>query len=182
MATKKAPRKLHIDPATTTVAQVQEKMRAAVRDGFAVVCACCKQEVKVKEYPITSMMAKTLVILHRHFKSNPDWLQVPDFLVDANKVGATLRGTDWTRLKYWGFLEERVASTRNDGSKKGGYYKMLDAGHQFARGETKAPTAVRLYNGHFIGFGEGLVGVQECLGEDVELAQLMAGNYGAFII
>jgi len=182
MATKKVPRKLHIDPASTTVAQVQEKMRAAVREGVVVVCPCCKQEVKVEERSLTPMMAKTLVILHRHFKTNPEWLQVPEFIVEANKLGAMLRGSDWTRLKYWGLLEERVASTRNDGSKKAGYYKMLDAGHRFASGETKAPKTVRLYNGHFIGFGEGLVGIQECLGEDVELAQLMAGNYGAFIV
>jgi len=178
---KKKPRKLVLDPASTTVAQVQDRMRVVIKEGSSVFCPCCTQLVALSDQSVSSMMAKVLIILHRHFLTNPEWLHVPTHLTEANKLGAAVRGGDWAKLRYWGLLEVKPEK-RADGSKRAGFYRMPEKGHQFARGEIQVPKTVRLFHNKFMGFGEGLVGVKDCLGEEFDYGQLMAGNYGAFIV
>lgn len=182
MATKKKkPRDLKVDLATTTLAQAQQAMLSSVKAGNPVTCPCCKQLVMLYERPITSSMAKVLILLHRHFKNHADWLHVPGYLSEMNKIGAAVRGGDWSKLRYWALIEEKP-EVRGDGSKRAGFYKMTDLGHQFARGEAKVSKTAKIYNGRFLGFGDGQVSIQDCLGTEFNYDQLMAGEFGAFTI
>jgi len=169
----KKPRVFIIDPTSTTVAQAQEKLKEALRENVPACCPACKQLVALTERPLNPMMAKVAIILHRHFLTAPGWLPVAKHLAETNKLGAGVRGSDWTRLTHWGILEERP--------KHPGEYTMPEKGHQFARAEIKVPRTIRTYNGKFVGFGPDLVDVKECLGDDLDYSQIIAGNYGAFI-
>lgn len=170
---KRKPMQIIIDPGSTTVAQVQGQMRDSIKNDRPVYCPCCKQLVALTDRPLNAMMAKVTIILHRHFLSAPGWLHVGKHLVEVNKLGAAIRGSEWTRLTHWGVLEERP--------KHPGEYKMTERGHKFATVEIKLPKVLRTYNGKPVSFGTEQADIKECLGEDLDYAQLIAGNYGAFL-
>lgn len=166
------------DLKTTTLAEAQEALKSHAADG--AVCPCCRQLVKLYKREITSTMAYALILLHRHFEKSPGWLHVPEYLTEMVKLGSTIRGGDFAKLRYWGLLEEMPE--KKDGTKKAGYYRMPEKGHQFAKGEVKVPKVVFLYNDNFLGFGPGEVTIHECLGKEFNYEDLMAGKFGAFIV
>jgi hypothetical protein len=180
-AKKKKPRELKIDLATTTISQAQQAMLVSVKAGNSVTCPCCKQLVMLYERPITSSMAKVLILLYSYFKNHADWLHVPGYLSEMNKIGAAVRTSDWSKLRYWGLIEEKPGAL-SDGSKRAGFYKITGLGHQFARGEVKVAKTAKVYNGRFLGFGDGQVSIQDCLGTDLDYDRLMAGEFGSFTI
>lgn len=156
-------------------------MKASIREGAAVTCPCCAQTVALQERPLTAMMGKVVIILHRHFTTLPDWVHVPTLITESNKLGAAIRGSEWSRLTLWGLLEARPLSKHIPPGKQAGYYRMPDKGHAFARGEVKIPKVARLYLDKLMGFGDVHTDIKECLGEELDYGQLMSGNYGSFI-
>lgn len=158
-----------MDPSSTTISQAQAAMVTLVQGGYSTFCPCCKQVVSVQERDISPMMAKVLIVLYRKSKVNSDWLQVSSIIEEENRASAEIRGSEWTKLTHWGLLEEKP--------KAKGLYKVTEKGTQFAKGESKAPKAIRMYNGKFLGFEEGQVTIQECLGDTYDYDKLMAGDY-----
>lgn len=168
------------DPKTTTLAQAQQVLKDHAVEG--AVCPCCRQLVKLYTREITSSMAYVLILLHRHFEKAPDYIHVPNYLSDMTKLGSMIRGGDFAKLRYWGLLEEMPDAKRKDGSKRAGFYRMPEKGHQFAKGEIKVPKTVFLYNDTFLGFGPGDTSIHECLGKDFNYDDLMAGRLGGFLV
>lgn len=176
MVTSK-PRRIYDDTSTMTVRQAQDRLFQIVKTD-PVFCPCCKQVVALQRVVITPEMAKATILLHRHFSTVPDWAHVPTLLSEANRIGADVRGKDWEKLCYWGFLEERP---HQPGLKKG-FYRMLPKGHAFVKEEVKVPKVALVYNGKHVGFGEGVAGVRDCFGDSSEYDKIMAGDYGVFVI
>jgi hypothetical protein len=172
------------DPNTTTLAQAQAMLKERAMKG--AICPCCRQEVKMYTREITSTMAYTLILLHRHFSVDKSWLHVPKFLSQMSAIGSAVRGGDFAKLRYWGLLEakqdEKKADKRKDGSKRVGFYRMTDKGHQFVKGEIKIPTAALVYNGKHFGFTPGEVTIQEALGKEFNYNDLMAGQLGGIVV
>lgn len=172
---------LKLDLGKVTIAEAQALLKPHL-DKTGAVCPLCRQLVKLYSREITSSMAYVLILLHRHFQSDKNWLHVPSFLTNVSTVGAAVRGGDWAKLRYWDLIEEKPKTERKDGSKRAGFYRMTEKGHQFVRGETKVPRAVLLYADKFLGFDEGEVSIQECLGKEFDYADLMAGRLGGFSV
>lgn len=180
MAGKK-PIKLGIDITKATVAEAQAALKPHVQ-GAGIICPCCLQLVKLYEREITGSMAYVAILLHRHFQEDQNWLHVPDYLSNMSKIGSAVRGGDWSKLRYWGLIEEKPEEKRKDGSKRAGFYKMTEKGHQFVKGGVKVQRSILLYNDHFLGFGKGEVGIKDCLGKEFNYDDLMAGQLGGFIV
>jgi hypothetical protein len=176
------------DPNTTTLAKAQQVLKDHALKG--AICPCCRQEVRMYTREITSTMAYSLIILHRHFSTNKDWLHVPKFLSQMSAIGSAVRGGDFAKLRYWGLLEakqdakteKKPQEKRKDGSKRVGFYRMTEKGHQFAKGEIKVPKAALIYNRKHHGFAPGEATIQECLGKEFNYADLMAGQLGGFVV
>jgi hypothetical protein len=131
------------DPKTATLAAAKDWLRERVRKGAP--CPCCAQYARVYERQITGAMAVALVIIERYFRTHTDWLHTPTYLTEHCPVGVTIRGGDYTKLVHWGLLEEKP-EIRDDGSRRAGYYKITPAGVDFARGATRVPKYVAIYN------------------------------------
>jgi len=172
------------DPNTTTIAVAQKMLQEKALKG--AICPCCRQMVKMYEREITSTMAYTLIILHKHFSDFKDWTHLPSFLSQMSVLGSAVRGGDFAKLRYWGLLEEKpiekLTDKRKDGSKRVGFYRMTEKGHQFAKGEVKIPKVALVYNGKHFGFAPGEVTIQECLGKEFNYDDLMAGKLGGIVV
>jgi hypothetical protein len=172
------------DPNTTTLAVAQKMLQDYAMKG--AICPCCRQEVKMYTREINATMAYTLVILHRHFSTDQNWLHVPSYLSQMSTIGSAIRGGDFAKLRYWGLLEpkpaEKKTEKRKDGSKRVGFYRMTERGHQFVKGEIKIPRVALVYNGKHHGFVPGEVTIQECLGKEFNYDDLMAGKLGGIVV
>lgn len=172
---KKKPRDLRLDPQTTTIVQAQAGMSEAVKEGASVTCPCCKQLVEVDDHLISPAMAKVLIILYRHFKNNPDWVNVPEYLAEMNKLGAGVRGSDWVKLRQWSLLIEDKPGS------KGALSRLSENGRKVVLGEIRVPQTTRTYNGRMVGYGEETTTLREILG-DGDYDRIMAGDFGAFLV
>lgn len=128
--------------------------------------------------PITNSMAYVLILLHRVFQTQKDWLHVPSYLTQMSAMGSAARGGDWVKLRYWGLIEGKKGE-RKDKSKRVGLYKITEEGHKFAKGEIKIPKYARIYNKKFLGFVvKETTSIQECLDTEFNYEDLMAGRLG----
>jgi hypothetical protein len=133
-----------------------EEAKQWLRDRFerGAPCPCCTQFVKLYKRAFNSSMAYVLLIVYRHFRSNPiEWLHVPSYIAKTAsgnpRLAAAVRG-DWAKMKLWGLIEEKPG-TREDGSPRVGYYRITEIGRRFARNETRIPSHVYIYNGEALG-------------------------------
>jgi hypothetical protein len=122
-----------------------EEARQWTRAGSekGVKCPCCDRRVKLEKRPFNEPMATVLILIYRHFESNPteEWLHVESFIPQK------LRG-DWTRMKEWGFIEKMPKTAPiKVGVKRAGHYRITDLGRQFVRREMSAAAHYYSYNG-----------------------------------
>lgn len=175
---KKKVKDLKVDPVTSTVVQVQAAMVDMVRKGYSTTCPCCKQVVAIQERDLSPMMAKVLIVLFHRAQVSSDWLHVSTIIEEENKASAEIRGNEWTKLTSWGLLEDK---SKKD-ARSSGLYKVTEKGMQFVRGETMVNRALRIYNGKFLGFEDGMVSIKDCLGATYDYDKLMSGQYLDFAV
>lgn len=144
---------------TATLDEARIYLEDRKRDGVA--CPCCGQFVKLYRRTLTSSMVWALLIVNDYF-ARPGcdpWLHVEDYLKALPGLPAPIRG-DFAKLRFWGFIE-KAPGVRDDGSSRNGYYRITDAGQQFANGVTVAPAAVYIYNNEFYGYDDQTVHVND---------------------
>ena len=172
----KKPLKLALDPNKTTIAEAQVAIKPFVR-GAGVFCPCCLQLVKLTNKSITTSMAYVLILLHRHYVEDPNWLHVPKYLEVLTKIGTDIKGCEWQRLQIWGLLEAQPED-KKAGKKFQGFYRITEKGNQFAKDLIKVPEYAFLYEGQTLGFGTKEVSIRDCLGTSYKYEDLMAGKVG----
>lgn len=166
------------DMQTTVLADAQKWLMANAEKG--AICPCCTQRVQVYHREINASMARVLIVLHRYFLTQQEWLHVPTYLEDLSRqLGAAVRGGDWAKLHYWKLIEAKPKAERKDGSKRAGFWRVTEQGHAFAKNELKVPKYAMVYNERCLGYvpNSGEVGILECLGKEFNYADLMAGKY-----
>lgn len=178
------PATLPLDLSKTTIAEAQALMEPLAAT-TGVICPCCRQLAHVQEKRITPPMAYVLILLHRHFQGPvKGWLNVSDYLSSMSGLGALSRGGEWTKLEFWGLIEEKPKPkvTQKDQGKWAGFYRITERGHLFALDRIRMPKVVRLYNGKPVGHGRGGVSIRDCLGEEFRYEDLIAGRFGDFTV
>lgn len=169
------------DPLSTTLAEAQAYLKVRAVNG--TICPCCAQEVKVLEKEIHPYMARTLIILYRHCEKNPAtaWTHVASLVeTTALAFSIILKPGEWSKLRYWGLIEERPKTEKvSKEEAKKGYYRLTPKGLAFVKGEQKVPRAILFYDDRHLGFSaDKEVGVRDVLGKDLVYEELMDGKYG----
>jgi len=98
-------RAMNIDEHTATVMEA----KAFVKEGLlkGTVCPCCEQRVKTTKIELTSKQAVVMAALYQYFPVDTV-LDIGEFVGgfnDSMLKGALLKGKEWGKLAYWGFLE-----------------------------------------------------------------------------
>ena len=158
-------------PADATLEEAKQWLRERFEDGAK--CPLCGQYAKLYKRKLNSSMAHAMTLIYKYFEANSDeWLHVPSYLSTISS-SATVRGGDWSKLRYWGLIEDQKG-VRPDGSERIGYYRITDLGKQFVRCQVKVPKHVYLYNQQTINREDNeQISIVEALGDKFNYAELM---------
>lgn len=163
--------RLLADPTTITLADAAAWVLAQHKKG--AVCPACDQLAKRYKRKLNSSMAYALLLIYRHFKTNTDWLHVPEYLEQVCNT-PTKRGGDWAKMVYWGLIVGKDDETRADGSKRNGFYKMTQKGIDFVRGSIRVPKYATIYAAKCIAMSPEDTSISEALGDRFNYSELMS--------
>jgi hypothetical protein len=105
-----------------TLDEAKAELKKGLKEG--TLCPCCGQDAKVYRRSISTSMVKGLLLFADLHGS--DWGHVPS-IPDLARLGG-----DWSKLRYWGLIEERIA-TRENGARSG-EWRITDTGRAFLAG------------------------------------------------
>jgi hypothetical protein len=175
----KKPVKDEFFAATPATTLVDAKKWLRQRFGQGAACPCCGQFVKLYKRPFSKSMAYVLMLIASHFLGDPveEWLHVPSYIAemasDNPRRAAAVRG-DWAKLKYWGLIEEKP-DTREDGSRRVGYWKITQLGKQFVKRQATVPSHVYVYNSEVLQRAvETQITIDDALGTEFSYDEIMA--------
>lgn len=127
-------------------------------------CPCCTQFAKVYKRKINAAMALVLLEMLRA-GGEGEYVHLPTIRV----------GGDTAKLAYWGLIEEDEA-TREDGSKRTGWWRVTPLGVRYARNQVTLPKYARVFDSQCLGLVGDPVGITDALGTKFNYADLMAGQ------
>jgi hypothetical protein len=153
-----------------TIEEGKEYLRNNYKKG--VICPCCGQFVKLYKRKLNSSMARTLILLYRKSKLN---LDVEYFHIYNDLLGVDfgIGGSELSKLKYWGMVDELEKDPNNTKSRTSGYWKITEKGKKFVKIELKVSKYVLLYNSQFRGFEGSQININESLGNKFNYQELM---------
>jgi len=147
-------------------------VREKAKGHYGCRCFACGQKVQIYQYRITPGMAKTLLMLYRHFYKYPASNPVHvDSFISALGGKDRPKGNKHALLCHWGFLE-----TCESGRKGKGYYRITEDGKKFVLGKIDAPESVVMYNGKCFGESGKKRKFADCLREPFDLEEFLNQN------
>ncbi len=158
-------------PSTASLGDARKLLTQGLA-GRGIECPCCRQFAKIYKRKLNATMAYAHVLVYRHFQvpRGDEWLHVPQLL---NGHGVVARGGDWSKLSFWGLLEEHPED-RDDGCKHAGMWRLTDAGRRFAAAVETVPKHLYFYNGQLIALSDERTFIREALGNRFHYDELMA--------
>ena len=149
-----------------TIEQARLYLRENLNTG--TTCPCCKQMVKLYKRKITGVTAAGLTILYRNNKrvGFMQYVSVPELLTDK-------KYTDVTKLYYWDLIEP-LRSSREDGSKRVGMWRMTQKGIDFVEGKIAVDKNVFVYNNKVYRRSEEKATIRDCFGLKFNYEELMS--------
>jgi hypothetical protein len=172
--TKKIPAfaRMDRDPNTITLADASAWVKANMKRG--AICPCCDQLARRYQRKLSSSMAAALILIRQAFRSQTDWLHVPEYLTQVAERGAIVRGGDWAKLIHWRLLEAKQDEVRKDGSRRVGFYRITQHGVDFVERRVTVPKYAYIYAQHLIGLSDKTTTIDEALRDRFNYSQLMA--------
>jgi hypothetical protein len=135
-------------------------------------CPCCGRFGKVYKRKIHSGMAAILVLMYRFQERGFTHVLTLVSATSSPAVAAAIGGGDYSKLRYWGFIEEGFEL--RDGKKhSNGMWRITGKGAQFVEGAITVPRYVWVYNGTALGFHGEPVSVYDALGDKFSYRELM---------
>ena len=168
----KAFARLNVDPATITLADAAAWVEANKKAGG--VCPCCDQLARIYKRKLNSSMCAALILIRRAFRTQSDWLHVPEYLSEVAAHGVIVRGGDWAKMVHWRMIEAKHGELRKDGSPRNGFYKITQLGVDFVDRRVEVPEYVILYAERLLGVSEKMATIDKALGKRFNYAELMA--------
>jgi len=151
-----------------------EEAKDYLRNNYKKGCTCpaCGQFVKLYKRKLNSSMARSLILLYRKSKSNPD-VEYYHIYNDLLGVDFGIGGSELSKLKYWGMVDELEKDPDNTKSRTSGYWKITEKGKRFVKGELTVQKYVLLYNGELRGFEGDQINIRNSLGNKFDYIELM---------
>jgi len=147
-----------------SVGEARDWLRDRVAVGAA--CPCCHQFTKVYRRKINAAMARALFLMwDEGGRERRLYVHVPS--IDPT------RGGDVAKMQFWGLIEEEKGS-RVDGG-RAGYWKVTQRGEDWLKRRVTVPKYARVYDGHLLNTTGVAVSVDDALGDEFRLDDLMAG-------
>ncbi|MDB4311924.1 hypothetical protein N9937_00700 [bacterium] len=136
-------------------------------------CPCCQQMVKFYRRTINSSMAFGLMVAHKYTREDHDKIfHVTDISKAIPECGALRGGGDWSKLRYWGLIDE-VREETEDGNPHAGLWRITQKGRDFVQNNISVRKTKVVYDGKVIGEDGDLVGIAQALGNKFNYAELM---------
>jgi len=141
--------------------QAKNDLRQGWETQRGAVCPCCGQLVKVYPRQVYKTIAKRLIKLyHLHLPFN--W----DSYFHLNQIGTPKNGGgDFTKLRYWGLIEQRPGLEDPD-KKNDGHWRITQIGRDFVEGKKTIIKYCHVYN-NVVGYRDGpQITIHDALGKD----------------
>ena len=136
-----------------------------LRAGNKMDCPCCGRYTQVYKRCLHHTVALQLIMLHNKGGAN-NFVHCRELLTE-NMSGAG----DFTKAKYWGLIQE--APIDEEGKKSTGYWKLTPTGEAFVKAEIPIRKTLLIYDDKVIGDQDGVVYINECLGNKFNYFELM---------
>lgn len=155
----------------TTVAEAKQFLRENWDEG--VECPCCHQFVKRQKRILYSSMAYVLILIYKEQKKigMDEWVNVHQ-LMRNQKINVP----DYTKFKFWDFLEAKI-ERRDDDSSRNGMWRITRKGVAFIKGQILAPKYFWVYNDKVFGASDQQVNIKEALGKKFDYMEMMGDVY-----
>lgn len=129
-------------------------------------CEHCGSFVKLYKRSFNANMAVALLTLYRYAPNM--FVKAEDLLIKCGRQ----RCGDFSYLRHYRFIEPQKA-TREDGSKRNGYYRITALGIMFCEGKVTAPSNFLIIHNNLKGFGGREINIHEALGKKFNYNELM---------
>jgi hypothetical protein len=154
--------KRHLDDA-------RQEVRIGLKEG--VECPCCGQLARLYRRKLNSQMARFLCRLFAATIDNPraEWFHVRDFLEETGHKASS----DGSYLAHWKLVEPKPL---RPGSPSSGFWRITQAGMEFARGNITVASHAFIFNGRCDGFASTQISIHKALDNKFDYAELMGRN------
>lgn len=132
-------------------------------------CDVCRGPTTTYERKLHAAMVATLVAWWGSW-GDYAWHSLND-LYKLKPNLTTVRGGDFAKLAYWGFIQERPKTDEN--KKNTGIYRITEDGVAFVLGKTSFSRSAYVYNDHVLAWSEELVKVHAAIGDAFDYNELM---------
>lgn len=134
-------------------------------------CPVCHQKVQREKRSLYGPMARVLILIYRKHQAIGfnEWINVHAMMRDYH-----FNCPDYTKFKYWGFLEKKK-EIRDDGSNRNGMWRITNEGIAFVGGGIRARKWYGVYNDKVYGQSEELITIKEALGKKFNYDEVMGG-------
>ncbi len=158
------------NPPLTTIEEAKKHLDKNMHLGAN--CPCCNQTVKRYSRKITTNMAYALFLFNKFTQGNTN-----EFIHFENCLKAAYIPsgdcTDFPKLRFWGLIEGKRDTKKDDGNPRNGYYRITEKGMLFLKGEESVHERVNIFNNQFYGHEGNFVTFKECLGSKFNYDELM---------
>lgn len=147
-------------------APTKDNFMQQLRSGDKTHCPTCGRYAQIYKRRITSTMAKQLVEL---VQAAPNGEYVSYRVIK-------IVGGDWSKLKWWGLIENQSHVPGEDGKKSSGFWRVTQKGFQFLRGEITVPDAMFVFDGEPMSVSPEQVTFSDSLGHHFDYNEIMEGH------
>lgn len=133
------------------------------------ICPCCNQIVKVYKRALNSVMSRCLIRLYIIDKGENEYHHVKKIVSGISDTGTN----DFSKLKYYGFIEEKPKDNNDTKTRTSGFWKITDKGRLFVEMKSSAKSHIYLCDAELLGFSDKTVDIQETLGVKFNYHELM---------
>jgi len=154
----------------STLLEIKEYLKKNYEKG--IDCPCCRQFVKIYKRKLNTIMAQTLIRLYWLDKNKEGYYHCKQIVEGISDTGTN----DFSKLIYWGLVEEKKKEVTQTKTRTSGYWKITDKGKGFVLNQFKLPSYTYVYNGKSYGFSEQMSDIEDCLGVKFNYKSLMANR------
>lgn len=153
----------------TTLKEAKRYVLSNAQEG--VECPCCTQSVRVYRRNISTEMALALIEVTKscgtllHTGEYP-WFHAPTF------PNLARLGGNFSKLVYWGLIEEAPSRVKLDGG-RAGWWRLTHDGVRFTKYGQCVPKWVYLFDGRLLKLDGPPVCMKDCLGSKHNLRELL---------
>ena len=137
-------------------------------------CPCCDRWGKIYQIKISETMARSLLWMVKNHGTN--WIDMP-----SKAPRWVTRSNSFGKLQYWGLVSAMpIENHIDDGQevKSSGYWMVTQSGLQFAKGMTRVPQYMYVYNNMVEGTSDKDIVLSDCIGKKFNYAELMQATWG----